>query len=60
MEALLERKKQSQEKEIAPAIKLLNDFIESELEKLEQLSVDENESDRDIDDLNVLFAKLVS
>jgi uncharacterized protein len=59
IEALLERKKQSQEKEIAPAIKLLNEFIESELEKLEQLSVVEHESDRDIDDLNVLFAKLV-
>lgn len=59
IDALLERKKQSQEKEIAPAIKLLNEFIESELEKLEQLSVVENESDRDIEDLNVLFAKLV-
>ncbi|MES2675504.1 MAG: nucleotidyltransferase domain-containing protein [Pseudomonadota bacterium] len=59
IEALLERKKQSQEKEIAPPIKVFNDFIESELEKLEQLSVDENESDRDINDLNVLFAKLV-
>lgn len=59
IEALLERKKQSQEKEIAPPIKVLNDFIESELEKLEKRSVNENESDRNIDDLNVLFAKLV-
>ncbi|MES2824988.1 MAG: nucleotidyltransferase domain-containing protein [Pseudomonadota bacterium] len=59
IEALLERKKQSLEKELAPAIKTLNDFIESELEKLEQLSVNENESDRNIEDLNILFAKIV-
>ncbi|RYY74286.1 MAG: nucleotidyltransferase domain-containing protein [Gammaproteobacteria bacterium] len=59
IEALLERKKISQEKELAPPIKPLNDFIESELARLEKVDVDETISDRSIEALNHLFAKLL-
>jgi uncharacterized protein len=59
IEVLLERKKISQEKELAPPIKPLNDFIESELARLEKVDVDEIISDRSIEALNHLFAKLL-
>jgi predicted nucleotidyltransferase len=56
---LLERKKQSLEKEVAPAIKPLNEFIETMLEKYEQVPAQEPTSDRSIDELNSLFAKIL-
>ncbi len=60
IEKLLQRKKISQEKEIAPAIKALNDFIETELEALEILAVQDNTDDRDMAQLNLLFKQLLS
>jgi hypothetical protein len=57
--ALLERKKQSQEKEVAPAIRALNVFIESELEKFEQSPLSEEKFERDISGLNTLFMKML-
>lgn len=56
---LLQRKKISQEKEIAPAIKALNDFIESELARLETLNVDQEDDERSINGLNELFAEIL-
>jgi len=60
IEKLLQRKKISQEKEIAPAIKALNDFIETELGALEKLSLEDSANDRDMEQLNVLFKRLLS
>lgn len=56
---LLERKKVSQEKEIAPAIKALNEFIEIALEKLETINIDQQEPERNIDGLNELFWRIL-
>jgi uncharacterized protein len=60
IELLLERKKNSLEKEMSPAARLLNDYIEMELEKLENFVVDDNEGNRDIESLNQLFAKIIN
>ena len=62
IEQLLQRKMVSQEKEIAPAIRPLNDFIEKELEALttETLTTQEGTEERDIEQLNVLFKQLLS
>jgi uncharacterized protein len=55
IELLLERKKKSMEKELAPAIPALNQFIESMLERYEEHKPIESENERDIDQLNLLF-----
>ncbi len=52
---LLERKKASLEKEIAPAIVPLNQFIESELTRLEELVPVAPDLNRDMDKLNAIF-----
>ena len=62
IDALLERKKISQERELASAIKPINDFIAAELERLEKVNLAEsdNSTSRNIDLLNHLFARLVA
>lgn len=55
IELLLERKKKSMEKELAPAIPVLNQFIESMLVHYEELRPIEPETNRDIDQLNSIF-----
>lgn len=52
---LLERKKRSLEKETAPSIPVLNNFIESELSELENLVPVKPDLNRDIDKLNAIF-----
>ncbi len=52
---LLERKKQSLEKELAPAIPLLNQFIERMLAHYEEHTLIDSDTERDIDKLNQLF-----
>ncbi|MEM7564745.1 MAG: nucleotidyltransferase domain-containing protein [Pseudomonadota bacterium] len=52
---LLERKKQSREKEVAPAIPVLNRFIESELQALENLTPVQPDLNRDMEKLNAIF-----
>lgn len=59
IELLLERKKVSLEKEVAPAIAALNEFIETELTRLETVTIAGNENQQTIDALNHLFATLV-
>lgn len=53
--ALLERKKRSLEKELAPPIPELNSFIESELERLESFAESPDKSGHIMNDLNALF-----
>ncbi|MDC8760949.1 nucleotidyltransferase domain-containing protein [Janthinobacterium fluminis] len=53
--ALLARKKQSLEKEVAPQIKSLNAFIEAELSSLESLVPEKSERHGAMDKLNQLF-----
>lgn len=57
--ALLERKKLALEKEVAPAIAALNGYIETELAKFEQKPNKDSRNDRDISELNHLFAELL-
>lgn len=52
---LLERKKQSMEKELAPIIPALNQFIEKMLAHYEEHTLTDSDSERDIDKLNQLF-----
>jgi len=52
---LLERKKVSQEKEIAPAIPVLNEFIVNELDRLESYGESSKGQDIPFDSLNILF-----
>lgn len=52
---LLERKKVSLEKEMAPAIEPLNNFIESELSRLEELIPIAPDVNRDMNKLNAIF-----
>jgi predicted nucleotidyltransferase len=53
--ALLERKKISLEKELAPPIPELNQFIESELERLESFADSTGKEQSVMDELNALF-----
>jgi predicted nucleotidyltransferase len=53
--SLLERKKQSAERELAPPVRSLNTFIENELVRLETLSVDKTQSGTAVAKLNALF-----
>lgn len=57
IELLLERKKQSMEKELAPAIRVLNQFIESMLEHYEEHKPVEVCTNQGIEQLNRLFHK---
>ncbi|MCW9029582.1 MAG: nucleotidyltransferase domain-containing protein [Kangiella sp.] len=58
--ALLERKKRSLEKEIAPPISELNSFIERELQRLEDFSERPGKKVETMTDLNILFHKSLS
>lgn len=58
--ALLERKKRSLEKELAPPITELNSFIESELQRLESFSDGPEKSGQIMRDLNSLFHETLS
>ena len=60
IELLLERKKQSMEKELAPVIPALNQFIESMLMHYEEHKPAEPDLERDIDRLNQLFQKFLT
>lgn len=60
IELLLERKKRSQEKEIAPAIPVLNQFIEEMLAHYDEIKLVEPDADRDIEQLNKLFQKFLA
>ncbi|MDM3871706.1 nucleotidyltransferase domain-containing protein [Porticoccus sp. W117] len=53
--ALLKRKQASTEKELVPAIKALNDYVESEIERLSNLDLDKAMLRPDMSDLNELF-----
>lgn len=55
IEELLEKKKRSLEKELIPSVKEINQFIDKELERLEQYSGHFEANDRDISMLNALF-----
>ena len=56
---LLERKKVSMEKDIAPAIPVLNQFIESELARLEKFKMKPRKSRHGMSKLNELFHEIV-
>ena len=56
---LLERKKLALEKELAPRIDKLNTFIESELARLENFSVEKEEKPAGMQDLNHLFQRIL-
>jgi len=56
---LLERKRISLEKEVAPAIPVLNKFIEAELERLESYGDKSNERTVGFDALNKLFLEVL-
>lgn len=57
---LLERKRISLEKEIAPAIPALNKFIEAELERLESYGEKSNVRTADFGALNTLFLEVLN
>lgn len=56
---LLERKRVSLEKDVAPAITVLNKFIESELELLESYGEKSNERTVEFDTLDELFLEVL-
>jgi predicted nucleotidyltransferase len=56
---LLERKRISQEKEVAPVIPVLNKFIETELERLESYGEKSKERTVGFDALNELFLEIL-
>jgi len=56
---LLERKRVSQEKEVAPTIPVLNKFIEAELERLDGYGEKSNERTVGFDALNELFLEVL-
>ena len=60
IEFLLERKKQSMEKELAPAIPALNQFIEDTLSYYEEHKPVEVDTNQDIERLNRLFQKFLT
>ncbi len=57
---LVERKKLALEKEIAPAIPVINEFIIEELERLEDYSSADYGNSYDYHPLNELFHKVIS
>ncbi|WP_444997411.1 nucleotidyltransferase domain-containing protein [Aliikangiella sp. IMCC44359] len=56
---LLERKKQSLEKEIAPAVPVINHFIDAELARLENYGGSDLASSFNYDSLNDLFHRVI-
>lgn len=56
---LIERKKQAMEKEIAPAVPVINQFITSQLERLEDYSGTELGRSFDFGVLNELFHRVL-
>jgi len=60
IEELLEKKKRSLEKELAPPIAELNQFIETELERLEKYNEHPGTRVNDISMLNALFHEVLS
>ena len=60
IEELLERKKRSLEKEMAPPIPELNEFIESELERIEKYNEHPGSRVNDMSALNALFHEVLS
>jgi len=56
---LLERKMRSLEKDMGPAIPVLNHFIESELTELEKLVPVKADLSRNIDRLNEIFTSQI-
>jgi len=57
---LIKRKKLALEKEIAPAVPVINEFITSELERLENYSGSNLGKSFNYDSLNELFHKVIS
>lgn len=57
---LLEKKKVSEEKMLAPAIPVLNKFIESELGRLEKIKPPKADREMEMAQLNELFHKVLS
>lgn len=57
---LLDRKKVSLEKEYATAVPVINNFIESELERHESYAVRTTERDASFDELNALFQSVLA
>ncbi len=60
IQQLLERKKVSEEKMLAPAIPLLNSFIESELARLEDIQPPKSDRGTEILRLNELFHRVLN
>jgi hypothetical protein len=56
---LLEKKKQSAERELAPPVRSLNAFIEGELARLETLSIEKAQQESAIAQLNALFRSVL-
>jgi len=57
---LLEKKRISEEKMLAPAIPVLNKFIESELGRLEEMKLSKSDREMEITQLNELFHMVLS
>ena len=57
---LLARKRVSLEKEYAPAVPIINEFIESELTRHENYAASKKERDADFDELNKLFLAVLN
>lgn len=57
--ALLERKKVSEEKMLAPAIPVLNRYIEKQLERLEDIKLPKSDRSFEMAQLNELFHKVL-
>lgn len=60
IQQLLERKKVSEEKMLAPAIPLLNSFIESELARLEEMQPPKSDRGMEMLRLNELFHRVLN
>ncbi len=57
---LLEKKKVSEEKMLAPAVPVLNKFIESELGRLENIKLPKSDRKMEMAQLNTLFHKVLN
>ncbi len=56
---LLERKKTSEEKMLAPAIPILNGYIEKQLTRLEEIKIPKADRSFEMEQLNALFHKVL-
>lgn len=57
--ALIERKKVSEEKMLAPAIPVLNQYIENQLARLENIQLHKTDRSSEMDQLNQLFRRVI-